>query len=716
MEVYMSTVDFTKTPVSELYGSNSFSNAVMRERLPKNIYKEILAVQGGEKELTLEVAEVVAASMRDWAISKGASHYTHWFHPLTGLTAEKHDSFIAPSGDGRVIMEFSGKELIKGEPDASSFPSGGLRATFEARGYTAWDVTSPAFLKQDRTGTTLCIPTAFISYYGQALDKKVPLLKSIDALSKQAIRVLRALGNETSKRVFTTVGPEQEYFLVDKEFYDRRPDLILTGRTVFGALPAKGQEMEDHYFGALKERVAAFMRELNTELWKVGIPAKTQHNEVAPNQFEIAPVYTNSSAAVDANQLVMETIRSVARRHGMEGLLHEKPFAGVNGSGKHNNWSMATDDGINLFDPGENPESNARFLLFAAAVVEAVDRYALLIRSSVATSANDHRLGANEAPPAIVSVFFGGPLTGIFDNIAEGKSGGKPASGEQIRIGVSSLPSLPKDVSDRNRTSPFAFTGNKFEFRMVGSSQSIATPNTYLNVAVAQVLSEFAVKLEALPGEGAASSRNDAIQNIIKESYGKHRRVVFNGNNYSDEWVREAERRGLPNVKNAVDALTVLERSEIIALFENHKVFTREESESRYHIYLEKYSKQINIEAGVTIDLARRSLFPAASSYAGSLAGDGASLAAIGAVNVPQAKGAKRIAELCVELYDETAKLENALAEAQGIEDAFSQAKAYFQKVRPAMDAVREKGDALEKLVAKNVWPLPGYEELLFKL
>jgi glutamine synthetase len=716
MEVYMSTVDFTKTPVSELYGSNSFSNAVMRERLPKNIYKEILAVQGGEKELTLEVAEVVAASMRDWAISKGASHYTHWFHPLTGLTAEKHDSFIAPSGDGRVIMEFSGKELIKGEPDASSFPSGGLRATFEARGYTAWDVTSPAFLKQDKTGTTLCIPTAFISYYGQALDKKVPLLKSIDALSKQAIRVLRALGNESSKRVFTTVGPEQEYFLVDKEFYDRRPDLILTGRTVFGALPAKGQEMEDHYFGALKERVAAFMRELNTELWKVGIPAKTQHNEVAPNQFEIAPVYANSSAAVDANQLVMETIRSVARRHGMEGLLHEKPFAGVNGSGKHNNWSMATDDGINLFDPGANPESNARFLLFAAAVVEAVDRYALLIRSSVATSANDHRLGANEAPPAIVSVFFGGPLTGIFDNIAEGKSGEKSSSGEQIRIGVTSLPSLPRDVSDRNRTSPFAFTGNKFEFRMVGSSQSIATPNTYLNVAVAQVLSEFADKLEALPEGSAASGRNEAIQNIIRESYGRHRRVVFNGNNYSDEWVREAERRGLPNGKNAVDALSVLERSEIVALFEAHRVFTREESESRYHIYLEKYSKQINIEAGVTIDLARRYLFPAATSYAGSLASAGASLAAIGAVNMPQAKRAKRIAELCVELYDETAKLENALIEAQGIEDPFAQATAEFEKVRPAMDAVRVRGDALEKLVSKEAWPLPGYEELLFKL
>ncbi|MDR1930330.1 MAG: glutamine synthetase III, partial [Treponema sp.] len=591
-----------------------------------------------------------------------------------------------------------------------------LRATFEARGYTAWDVTSPAFLKQDKTGTTLCIPTAFISYYGQALDKKVPLLKSVDALSRQAIRVLRALGNTASDRVYTTVGPEQEYFLIDKEFYDKRPDLILTGRTVFGALPAKGQEMEDHYFGAIKERVADFMRELNTELWKVGIPAKTQHNEVAPNQFEIAPIFDNSTAAVDANQLVMETIRGVARRHGLEGLLHEKPFAGVNGSGKHNNWSMATDDGINLFDPGENPESNARFLLFAAAVVEAVDRFALLLRSSVATSGNDHRLGANEAPPAIVSIFFGGPLTEIFDNIAEGKNGGKTESGGRIKIGVTSLPSLPKDVSDRNRTSPFAFTGNKFEFRMVGSAQSIATPNTYLNTAVAQVLQEFADKLEALPAGSSAQVRNEAIQTIIKESYAKHKKVIFNGNGYTDEWVREAERRGLPNVKNAVDALSVLIRSETISLFESHKIFTKEELESRYHIYLEKYSKQINIEAGITIELARRQIFPAAGSFAAELARDAASLAAIGAVSSAQEKRAKRIAELCSELYDETAKLETALAEAQDTGDVLPQAKVYFEKVIPAMDNVRSRVDALERLVAKNVWPLPGYEELLFKL
>ncbi|MDL2229638.1 glutamine synthetase III [Treponema sp. OttesenSCG-928-L16] len=709
-EIINMEIDFTKTPVTELYGTNCFSNAVMRERLPKNIYKEMTAVQAGEKELSLEVAEVVASAMRDWALAKGATHYTHWFHPLTGLTAEKHDSFIAPTDDGRVIMEFSGKELIKGEPDASSFPSGGLRATFEARGYTAWDVTSPAFLKQDLTGTTLCIPTAFISYYGHALDKKVPLLRSMDALSGQAMRVLRALGNESSRRVITTVGPEQEYFLVDKEYYDKRPDLMLTGRTVFGTMPAKGQEMEDHYFGAIKERVAIFMRELNTELWKVGVAAKTQHNEVAPNQFEIAPIFSTATVAVDANQMVMETIKNAARRHGMEALLHEKPFAGVNGSGKHNNWSMITDDGINLLEPGENPESNARFLLFTAAVVEAVDRYALLLRASAASAGNDHRLGANEAPPAIISIFFGAPLTEIFDNIAEGKNGGRSSLGGRIKLGVTSLPNLPMDVADRNRTSPFAFTGNRFEFRMVGSSQSIATPNTYLNTAVAQVLSEFAAKLEK------AQDRNGAIQAIIKESYSKHKRIVFNGNGYSDEWVREAERRGLPNVRNTVDALSVLKLGETIDLFETHKVFTRDELESRYYIYLEKYSKQINIEAGVMIEMARRAIFPAASSYAGELARDAAALAAIGAVSIPQEKRAKRIAELCAEIYEEAAKLEKVLNEAQNTEDDFSQAKLYQEKVIPMMNAVRSRADDLEKLAAKTAWPFPSYEELLFKL
>jgi glutamine synthetase len=696
-------------PVTEAYGCNSFSNAVMKEWVPKSIFNELLAVQAGEKELALDVADVVASAMKAWAIQKGATHFTHWFHPLTGLTAEKHDSFIAPTGDGKVVMEFSGKELIKGEPDASSFPSGGLRATFEARGYTAWDVTSPAFLKQDPTGTTLCIPTAFFSYYGHALDKKVPLLRSMDCLNRQGMRVLKALGNETTKRIITTVGPEQEYFLVDKKYYDERPDLMLTGRTVFGSMPAKGQEMEDHYFGAINTRVAAFMRDLNYELWMVGVAAKTQHNEVAPNQFEIAPIYSMTNVAVDGNQMVMESIKKVANRHGMEALLHEKPFAGVNGSGKHNNWSIATDDGMNLLEPGENPESNARFLLFISAIVEAVDRYALLLRSSSATAGNDHRLGGNEAPPAIISIFFGEQLSEILDSITDGKAHSTKGN-HKIELGVTHLPTLPIDISDRNRTSPFAFTGNKFEFRMVGSSQSIATPNTYLNTAVAQVLSEFADKLEK------AGDKIAAIQDIIKESYGKHRKVVFNGNGYSDEWVKEAERRGLPNVRATVDTMPVLIQKETIELFETHKVLTRAESESRYHIYLEKYSKQINIEAGVMVDMAKRMLFPATSSFAAALARDAASLAAIGATSVAVEKRAKRLAELAGEIFDETDKLEKLLVEAQEVEEAFAQAKAYREKVVPQMGTLRTKVDAAEKLVEKKYWPLPTYEELLFKL
>jgi len=708
-------IDFTKTPVEELFGSNCFSNAVMREKLPPNICDEIAAIRRGERELTPETAEVVAAALKDWAIAKGATHYTHWFHPLTGLTAEKHESFIAPSGDGEVIMKFSGKALIKGEGDASSFPSGGLRATFEARGYTAWDLASPAFLKQDKTGITLCIPTAFISYNGQALDKKVPLLRSCDALSKQAVKILRLLGNTHSQRVFTSIGPEQEYFLVDKKWYDKRLDLILTGRTVFGALPAKGQEMEDHYYGAIKEKVADFMREVNYELWMMGIPAKIQHNEVAPNQFEIAPVYDQASVALDANQLIMETMHNVANRHGMEALLHEKPFAGVNGSGKHLNWSLDTDDGINLFDPGKNPESNTRFLLFAAAVVEAVDRYALLIRSSVAVSGNDHRLGANEAPPAIISIFFGGPLTEILDNIAEGKSSAASAPDMQIKMGVTTLPSLSKDVSDRNRTSPFAFTGNKFEFRMAGSSQSIATPTTYFNAALTQVLSEFENKLTSLL-ENKATDINKAIQTVVKESYNKHRRVVFNGNGYSSDWISEAEKRGLPNVNNTVDALAALVREDTITLFETFRILTKEELESRYHIYLETYSKQINIEAGVTIDLARRYIFPAATAYAARLSADSVALINAGAHNKHQIQQARRIAEITAALYDAITALEALLVEAQGIEDVPAQAKAYFEKVRPGMDAVRAQADSLEKLVSKEAWPLPGYEELLFTL
>ena len=702
-------IDFDAMPITDLFGCNCFSNAVMREWLPKTTYKELLAVQAGEKEMALEVADVVADAMKAWAIQKGATHFTHWFHPLTGLTAEKHDSFIAPTGDGRVLMEFSGKELIKGESDASSFPSGGLRATFEARGYTAWDVTSPAFLKQDSIGTTLCIPTAFFSYYGHALDKKVPLLRSMDSLSKQAIRVLRALGNDASARVITTVGPEQEYFLVDKKYFDERPDLMLTGRTVFGSMPAKGQEMEDHYYGAINARVAAFMRELNGELWKMGVTAKTQHNEVAPNQFELAPIFSMTNVAVDANQLAMETIKKVANRHGMEALLHEKPFAGVNGSGKHNNWSMATDDGLNLLEPGENPDSNARFLLFVTAIVEAVDRYAPLLRASAAIAGNDHRLGANEAPPAIISVYFGEQLSDIFEGIVDGKAHAAKGS-HRIELGVTSLPTLPIDISDRNRTSPFAFTGNKFEFRMVGSSQSIATPNTYLNTAVAQVLSEFADVLESAPDKFAV------IKEIIKDSYTRHRRVVFNGNGYADEWLKEAERRGLPNIRSTVDALPVLLQKDTIELFERHKVMSRAEAESRFHIYLEKYSKQINIEAGVMIDMSKRMLFPAVGSFAATLARDAGSLAAIGASSASMEKRAKRLADLSGEIYEETERLEKVLAEAQETDEALLQAKCYRDKVVPQMASLRAKVDAAEKLVEKRRWPLPTYEELLFKL
>ncbi len=703
------TCDQDTSSVSAAYGLNCFSNAVMRERLPKSVYKELLLVQAGEKELTLEIAEVVAGAMRDWALERGATHFSHWFQPLTGLTAEKHDSFIAPTGDGRVLMEFSGKELIKGEPDASSFPSGGLRATFEARGYTAWDTTSPAFLKEDESGITLCIPTAFIGYHGHALDKKVPLLKSMAALNKQALRVLRALGNTTSKNVLSTVGPEQEYFLIDKKYFELRPDLLLTGRTVFGSMPAKGQELEDHYFGAIKDRVMAFMGELNRELWKMGVSAKTQHNEVAPNQFELAPIFATTNVATDNNQLVMETIRKVANRHGMVALLHEKPFAGVNGSGKHNNWSISTDDGQNLLDPGENPQTNARFLLFTTAVLEAVDTWASLLRASAANPGNDHRLGANEAPPAIISAFLGSQLSELLDSIAEDK----PYSlkgGEKIALGVTSLPRLPRDFSDRNRTSPFAFTGNKFEFRMVGSSQSIASANCVINTIVADALANIADRLEK------ASDKNSEIQKYIKESYSKHRRVVFDGNNYAKEWVAEAERRGLPNIRNTVDAIGEYIKPAAIELFERNSVLSKEELESRAHIYWENYSKRINIEASVMVEMSKRSIFPAVTDYAASLASSAEALASIKAVSAPQEKRAREIAQLLGKFAEETEKLEAVLGEAQGISDVFAQAKAFRDKVFVQMGVVRENGDKLETMVDRDVWPFPSYEELLFIL
>jgi glutamine synthetase len=707
--------------MDEIYGANCFSNAVMRERLPRSVFAELLLVQAGKRELTMDIAEVVASAMRDWALERGATHFTHWFHPLSGVSAEKHDSFIAPTGDGRVIMEFSGKELVKGEPDASSFPSGGLRATFEARGYTAWDVTSPAFLKKSPSGTTLSIPTAFVSYFGQALDKKVPLLRSMEALSKQAMRVLNAIGQGGIGRVVPTIGPEQEYFLVNHAFYRSRPDLVLTGRTVFGSMPAKGQEMEDHYFGALEERVAAFMRELNAELWTMGVAAKTQHNEVAPNQFELACVFSTANVAADANQLVMETIRKVAERHDMAALLHEKPFAGVNGSGKHLNWSLATDGGVNLLEPGADPASDARFMLFITAVIEAVDRYAPQLRAAVATSGNDLRLGGNEAPPAIISIFLGDELAEILDATAENRAC-VSKDGGCIEIGAASLPKLPRDLTDRNRTSPFAFTGNKFEFRMVGSSQSVATPGAVLNAAVADVLARFADRLEAaLPASSAAGPkfqerRAEEIRALIAESYKAHRRVVFNGNGYSEEWHREAERRALPRFRAAVEVIPELASAQGVELFERQGVFTREEVESRCVIYLEKYSKQVNIEAGVMCDMVKRAIFPATSTCAADFARSASAIAAAGGVSAAQESRARRIAELSGAIAEESDKLEKALLGAQEIEEPLAQARAYREAVIPRMNALRERVDAAEKIVDTKLWPFPTYEDLLFML
>ncbi len=706
-------IDYIATPLPEIYGSNCFNDSVMRERLPKGIYNEIKRVQRGQAELSIETAEVVAGAMRDWAISKGATHYSHWFHPLTGLTAEKHDSFIAPISNGHVVMDFSGKELTQGEPDASAFPSGGLRATFEARGYTAWDVSSPAFLKEDNTGVTLYIPTAFVSFNGEALDKKVPLLRSMEALNRQALRVLRALGNTTTSRVITTLGPEQEYFLVEKELHDRRLDLLLTGRTLFGARPPKGQEMEDHYFGNIKDRVSGFMRELNYELWKLGIPSKTQHNEAAPNQFEIAPVYTTSNVACDWNQLIMETLKRVAARHGLVALLHEKPFTGVNGSGKHNNWSMLTDDDVNLLEPGTSPQDNAQFLLFLSAVIKAVDIYAPLIRMSAANTGNDHRLGAHEAPPAIISIFLGDLLTEILDKLSRGecvKTNGK----SRLEIGVTCLPKLPKDLTDRNRTSPFAFTGNKFEFRMVPSSESVAGPNVALNTAVAEVLSGYADILEKsrdIPG---------AITQIIVDTYKAHGRIIFNGNNYSEEWVREAERRGLPNIAETVEALPELASPHSVELFTRHGVFRPQELESRKVIYLEKYIKQIAIEARTTIAMSNREIFPAVLAYAGEVASGIAAVKTLSSeIDVAvQEAFLREIMENLSELRKKTRELELLVAEGEDccVEDTLSQARNYRRRVFPKMEEVRACADRLETLVDKKRWPFPTYEDLLFRL
>ena len=703
------SVDFSKTSLVDIYGENCFSETIMKERLPKMVFKEFKKVQAGEAELSLEVAEVIASAMKDWAIEKGATHYTHWFQPLTGLTAEKHDSFIDPSADGSVVMEFSGKELIQGEPDASSFPNGGLRATFEARGYTAWDTSSPAFLKADNTGLTLTIPTAFVSYTGEALDKKTPLLRSTDAISKQAMRILKVMGNTTSKKVDCSVGPEQEYFLVDKEYFLARPDLKLTGRTVFGTMSAKGQELDDHYFGAIKDRVADFMRDLNTELWKLGISAKTQHNEVAPNQFEMAPVYANASVATDANQLAMEMMKKVADKHDLACLLHEKPFAGVNGNGKHNNWSICTDDGINLLNPGKTPHENAQFLLFCVATIKAVDVYAPILRASAASSGNDHRLGANEAPPAIISIFLGDQLSDILEKMAAGKPV-EALDGKMMEIGASVLPKLPMDMTDRNRTSPFAFTGNKFEFRMVGSSQSIAGPNVVLNTGVAAILDEFATRLEK------ASDVNAEIQKIICETYAAHDKVVFNGNGYSDEWVAEAEKRGLPNIKSTVKA--IMTYMDFTDLFSKYGVLTKEEVQSRVDIYLEEYSKRINIEAGVSLEMATRLIFPAVSEYAAGIAETISSIKSV--IKAASPAQEKLLGDLNTQmegLLTSAAALGTEIEAALELEeDLLAQATAYREKVIPAMDELRVCADALEKMTDKEAWPYPSYEDMLFNL
>ena len=696
--------------LTELFGSNVFGDRAMQERLPKDIYRALKETIEKGKLLTLEVADVVANAMKDWAIEKGATHYTHWFQPLTGKTAEKHDSFIASTTDGHIIMEFSGKQLIKGEPDASSFPSGGIRATFEARGYTAWDCTSPAFLKEDAAGNvTLTIPTAFCSYTGEALDKKTPLLRSMEAVSKQAIRVLRALGNTTTQRVTATVGPEQEYFLIDKKYYDQRIDLISAGRTLFGGPAPKGQELEDQYFGAIKDRISAFMRDLDIELWKMGVLAKTKHNEVAPAQFEMAPIFSTTNVATDHNQLVMETMQKVALRHDLVCLLHEKPFAGVNGSGKHNNWSLATDDGQNLLEPGNTPYDNEQFLIFLAATLTAVDRHADKLRASAANTGNDLRLGANEAPPAIISVFMGDELSDILEALGKGKSG--KGKGERfMALGVDSLPSLPMDNTDRNRTSPFAFTGNKFEFRMVASSASIAGPNTVLNTVAAEALDEIATRLEK------ASDVNKEATAIVREAVNKHGRVIFNGNGYAADWIKEAKKRGLPNISNTVDALAAMSNDSAVKLFEKYKVLSGGELHSRYEVYLEQYTKNINIEAKASIDMVKKQYIPSVISYLGDLGQASQDAKSIGLTVTVQKDLAGKINKHLVAAYKKLATLEAAQEKANSVEHAKEKAEAFRDKVVPAMNGLRSDIDALEFLLPTTSWPVPSYAEMLFKL
>ncbi len=697
--------------VADIFGEDVFNDSVMQERLPKKVYKDLKKMIDEGKELDLATADVIAHEMKEWAIEKGATHYTHWFQPLTGVTAEKHDSFIsAPMENGKVLMSFSGKELIKGEPDASSFPSGGLRATFEARGYTAWDCTSPAFVRKDAAGATLCIPTAFCSYTGEALDQKTPLLRSMEAINEQALRLIRLFGNTTSKKVTPSVGPEQEYFLVDAEKFRQRKDLIYTGRTLFGAMPPKGQELDDHYFGTIRQRIAAFMKDVNKELWKVGVTAKTQHNEVAPAQHELAPIYAAANIAVDHNQLVMQTLKRVACQHGMKCLLHEKPFAGVNGSGKHNNWSITTDDGKNLLDPGKTPHENIQFLLVLTCILKAVDTHADLLRESAADPGNDHRLGANEAPPAIISIFLGEQLEDVLEQLITTGAATHSLKGGKLHTGVSTLPDVAKDATDRNRTSPFAFTGNKFEFRMVGSRDSIAGPNVVLNTIIAEAFSDACDILEKADDFGAA------VHDLIKQYATEHQRIVFNGNGYSDEWVKEAEKRGLPNIRSMVEAIPALTTDKAVRMFEKFHVFTRAELESRAEIKYENYAKAINIEAKTMIDMASKQIIPAIIKYTKTLADTINSVKAAGADVSVQTDILREVSGLLADTKNALTALSEVTAKASGMEEGKEQAEFYHSDVFAAMEALRAPVDALEMIVDKEAWPMPSYGDLIFEV
>ena len=697
--------------VEEIFASKVFTLGKMKERLPKNVYKELRRIMDQGGELSLATADVVAKAMKDWAVENGATHFTHWFQPLTGITAEKHDAFVThPDAEGRMLLEFSGKELIKGEPDASSFPSGGIRATFEARGYTVWDITSPAFLKEDATGVILCIPTAFCSYKGEALDKKTPLLRSMEAVSHQALRIVRLFGDNTAKKVTPSVGAEQEYFLIDRQKYLQRDDLIFTGRTLFGVPGPKGQEMDDHYFGTIRERVGSYMKDLNVELWKLGVTAKTQHNEVAPAQHELAPIYETANIAVDHNQLVMETMKKVAGRHGMTCLLHEKPFEGVNGSGKHDNWSLTTDTGVNMLDPGDTPNANIQFLLVLACIMKAVDTHADLLRQSASDVGNDHRLGADEAPPAIISMFLGEQLEDVVRQLVETGEADHSIQGGKLETGVSTLPDFVKDATDRNRTSPFAFTGNKFEFRMVGSSDSVADPNTTLNAIVAEAFCEAADILEK------SDDFEMAVHDLIKEYMTKYRRIIFNGNGYSEEWVAEAERRGLPNIKSMVEASCALTTEKSIRLFEKFGIFTEAELRSREEILYETYTKTINIEAKTMATMARKQILPAVMKYTKTLADTVIAVREAGADASVQAETLKDISAKLAEAKNALVALEEKTAGISAIQGGKEKAFYCKDEVFTAMAALREPVDALETMVDSAAWPIPTYAELIFEV